>query len=71
MSVAASQNLSAASEKLEEDGDSQCNPKWWRIEVTWNELIRALDALVATLPVKSLIREEAVSNRQLEERASS
>jgi len=42
----------------EEDGDSQCNRDFDRIETTWNELVRAVDALLATLPGKSLTREE-------------
>ena len=45
-------------EQLEEDGDSQCNRDYERIEATWNERVPAVDALLATLPGKSLTREE-------------
>jgi hypothetical protein len=41
-------------EQLEEDDDSQCNRDYERIEATWNKLVRAVDALLATIPVKSL-----------------
>ena len=42
----------------EEDGDSQRNRGFDRIETTRNELVRAVDARLATLPGKSLTREE-------------
>lgn len=57
-------------EQLEEDDDSQCDRDYERIEATWNELVRAVDALLAALTVKSLTREEAVSNHQFEEQTS-
>jgi hypothetical protein len=41
-------------EQLEEGDDSQCNRDCERIEATWNKLVRAVDALLATIPVKSL-----------------
>ena len=41
-------------EQLEEDDDSQCNRDYERIEAAWNKLVRAVDALLATIPVKSL-----------------
>ena len=41
-------------EQLEEGEDSQCNRDYERIEATWNKLVRAVDVLLATIPVKSL-----------------
>ena len=41
-------------EQLEEDDDSQCNRDYERVEATGNELVRAVDALRATIPLKSL-----------------
>jgi len=41
-------------EQLEEDDDSQCDRDYERIEAAWNRLVRAVDALLATIPVKSL-----------------
>ena len=41
-------------EQLEEGDDSQCNRDYERIEATWNKLVRAVDVLLATIPVKSL-----------------
>ena len=57
-------------EQLEEGDDSQCNRDYERIDATWNELVRSVDALLAEPPVKSLTREEAVSNHQFEEQTS-
>ena len=37
-------------EQLEEDDDLHCNRDCVRIEATWNELVQAVDALLAALP---------------------
>ena len=37
-------------ERLEEDGDSLCNGDYDRLEATWNELMHAVEALLAALP---------------------
>lgn len=37
-------------EQLDEDDDSRCNRDYERIEATWKELVRAVDALLVALP---------------------
>ena len=70
MFVADSQSLNAAFSNWKKTAIRNATEIVSVFEAAWYELLRTLNALLATLPVKSPIREEAVSNHQLEEQTS-